>query len=120
MPEIASAPAATFVSEDNGYEKVAHVPGNPGGNPATNMYPSQASTFIASATTSAVHGDDAVDLQLSVALDRSKGVMSLSQGSLDVMQHRRGLPFIAPKSTTVVLDDSDRIFTQMCGCIDGF
>lgn len=52
-------------------------------------------------------------MQLSVALDRSKGVMSLSQGTLDVMQHRRGLPFIAPKSTTVVLDDSDRIFTQM-------
>ena len=117
VPAIAAAPGgATFVSEENGYEKIEHVPGNPGGNPATNMYPSQASTFIASSPASsaanAADGDE-VDVQLSVALDRSKGVMSLSNGTLDVLQHRRGLPFIAPKFETVVLDDVDRIFTQM-------
>jgi hypothetical protein len=114
VPAIAEVgSSAVFVSEDNGYEKINHAPGNPKGNPALNMFPSQASAFIATAPVESDLAKRDHELQLSVALDRSKGVMSLTPGTLDIMQHRRGLPFIAPKSTTVVLDDIDRIFTQM-------
>jgi hypothetical protein len=114
VPAIAAVgKSGVFVSEDNGYEKVEHIPGQQGGDPATNMYPSQASAFIASASLHAAAGADPVDLQLSVALDRSKGVSSLQPGTLDVMQHRRGLPYTT-QGSTVVLDDTDRIFTQMC------
>ena len=50
-------------------------------------------------------------VQMSLALDRSHAVGSLYNGTLEVVQHRRGGPFLAGKGT-VVLDDTDRIFTQ--------
>jgi hypothetical protein len=49
--------------------------------------------------------------QLSVALEHGHGVASLYNGTLDVVQHRRGGPFQGSGST-VVLDDTDRIFTE--------
>ena len=54
--------------------------------------------------------DDGV-AQLGVALERSHGVASLYNGTLDVVQHRRGAPFEGSGST-VVIDDTDRLFTQ--------
>ena len=49
--------------------------------------------------------------QLSLALERSHGVASLSNGAIDVVQHRRVAPY-AGSGGTVVLDDSDKIFTE--------
>jgi len=91
---------AEFWSEDNGYETIRHSSGSGATDINLNHYPSQMSTFIT----------DGVD-QLSVALEHSHGVASLYNGTLDVMQHRRGGPFVAGHGT-VVLDDSDRIFTE--------
>ena len=50
-------------------------------------------------------------LQLSIALDRSHAVGSLVPGSVDVVQHRRGTPYEGTGGT-VVLDDTDRIWTE--------
>ena len=56
--------------------------------------------------------------QLSVALEHGHGVASLYNGTLDVMQHRRGAPF-GGTGSTVVLDDTDRIFTETWVSIGG-
>ena len=71
------------------------------GQIATHYYPSQQSCFLANSST-----------QLSVALDRSHAVGSLLPGTLDVVQHRRGGPYTG-SGETVVLDDVERIFTQV-------
>ena len=97
---------SVFVSEDNAYEKIKHSSGNPGGNEALNLFPSQASAYLKG------EDGDGSSLQLSVALDRSHAVGSLYAGTLDVTQHRRGLPFMTTQGGTVVLDDTDRVFTQ--------
>lgn len=94
----------TFFSEDNGYEAIPHPregDENVAGSIATHYYPSQQSCFMANSST-----------QLSVALDRSHAVGSLIPGTLDVVQHRRGGPYTG-SGETVVLDDVDRIFTQV-------
>ena len=57
---------------------------------ATHHYPSQMSAWIADSST-----------QLSVALERSHAVASLSDGTLDVVQHRRGGPFNGNGGTVV-------------------
>ena len=90
----------SFFSEDNGYEIIEHSSGSGAQDINLNHYPSQMSTFITDGET-----------QLSVALEHGHGVASLYNGSLDVMQHRRGGPF-APGHGTVVLDDTDRILTD--------
>ena len=98
---------ATFYSEDNGYEAISHTPGVAGGANAAGQtiadqyFPSQMSAYLANNVTGA---------QLSVALDRSHAVGSLVDGTLDVVQHRRGgLP---PFEPGVLLDDTTRIFTD--------
>jgi hypothetical protein len=107
--ELNDTSKAMLYSEDNGYELVPHpsgslFDGSGNKNPVTTIpdvtYPSQMSAILK---------DD--ETQLSVVLERSHGVASLYPGTLDVMQHRRGEPF---KGTggTVVLDDTDRIFTE--------
>ena len=114
---------AAFYSEDNGLETIKHRLGTPLIDPVCkespnasvtcwhgeiasiprNHWPSQMSTFL----------DDG-DHQLGVALERSHGVASLSNGTLDVVQHRRGGPtnMGGPKAEQIVLDDVDRILTQ--------
>jgi len=47
------------------------------------------------------------------ALGRSHGVASFSNGSVDVFQHRRAIPKHPGKTGSVVLDDTDRIFSQI-------
>ena len=87
VPALQGIEGVTFVSEDNGYEKVEHEPGT-GGNIATHHYPSQASAFIRGPQPPQSQTDGAEPLQLSVALDRSHAVGSMSAGTLDIMQHR--------------------------------
>jgi len=101
VPELQHA---TFYSEDNGYEKISHVSGAAAtvSDIPLHTYPSQMSTWLV---------DERRDLQLSVALGRSHGVASLINGTLDVMQHRRGAPF-AGSGGTVVIDDADRTFSE--------
>ena len=82
------------------YEIIEHSSGSGSEDINLNHYPSQMSTFITDGET-----------QLSVALEHGHGVASLYNGTLDVMQHRRGAPF-TPGHGTVVLDDSDRILTD--------
>jgi len=91
---------ADFYSEDNGYEVIKHSSGSGAKDINLNHFPSQMSTFISDG-----------EAQLSVALEHSHGVASLYNGTLDVVQHRRGGPFQGSGST-VVLDDTDRIFTE--------
>ena len=87
-------------SEDNGYEVIAHQAGTGARRIAANVYPSQMSAFVASS-----------DTMLAVALDRSHGVASLQNGTLEVIQHRRAGPYEG-SGGTVVMDDTSRIFTQ--------
>lgn len=85
------------------YEKIAHQPPARGFDPysvPSLMYPSQMSVFAEDGTT-----------QLSLALDRSHAVGSLASGAIEIMQHRRGGPYLG-SGETVVLDDVDRIFTE--------
>ncbi len=110
VPALQGIQGVTFVSEDNGYEKVEHEPGT-GGNIAEHHYPSQASAFIRGPVTGGAESAEDEPLQLSVALDRSHAVGSMIGGTLDVIQHRRGLPYLG-SGGTVVLDDTDRIFTH--------
>ena len=91
---------AEFYSEDNGYETIRHSSGSEDRDINLNHYPSQMSTFI----TDGEH-------QLSLALEHGHGVASLYNGTLDVMQHRRGAPY-GGTGGTVVIDDTDRIFTE--------
>jgi hypothetical protein len=86
-------------SEDNGLEVIAHKAGTGADSIASNLFPSQMSAFIASEST-----------QLSVALDRSHAVGSLQNGTLEVVQHRRGGVTINPEVGS--LDDTSRVFTQ--------
>ena len=92
--------AAEFFSEDNGYEVIRHSSGSEDKDINLNHYPSQMSTFISDG-----------EHQLPVALEHGHGVASLYNGTLDVMQHRRGGPFEGSGST-VVLDDTDRLLTE--------
>eukprot|EP00658_Telonema_sp_P-2_P058738 TRINITY_DN4728_c0_g2_i1.p1 TRINITY_DN4728_c0_g2~~TRINITY_DN4728_c0_g2_i1.p1 ORF type:complete len:827 (+),score=171.69 TRINITY_DN4728_c0_g2_i1:274-2754(+) len=96
------ASQSSLFSEDNGYETIEHQPGWDGDKASIPLrhWPSQMSAFLENS-----------DSQFSVALDRSHGVASLVDGSLDVIQHRRGAPFDG-SGGTVVLDDTDRILTQ--------
>ena len=63
---------------------------NPADGIATHHYPSQMSAWIADSSTT-----------LSVALERSHAVASLTDGTLDVVQHRRGGPFNGNGGTVV-------------------
>ena len=106
---VGNVSSSTFYSEDNGYERIPHttpphhkIPIIEAADVPTNVFPSQVSTWL-------VSNDD--DVQLSLALERSHGVASLAPGTIDVIQHRRALPF-SGSGGTVVLDDTDRIFTQ--------
>ena len=97
----------TFYSEDNGYETIPHLRDgdvNVHGSIATHYFPSQQSCFMANSST-----------MLSVALDRSHAVGSLIEGTLDVVQHRRGGPWDGNTGSNGpgVLDDVERIFTQL-------
>ena len=101
LHDDAAAATMTLFSEDNGYEVIPHNDSRSGkDNIAQHHWPSQMSTFLANATDAMV-----------VAVDRSHAVASLTAGTLDVIQHRRGGPFNG-NGGTVVLDDTDRIFTQ--------
>jgi hypothetical protein len=91
---------AEFYSEDNGYETIRHSSGSGATDINLHHFPSQMSTYITDGTD-----------QLSVALEHGHGVASLYNGSLDVVQHRRGGPFEG-HGGTVVIDDTDRIFTH--------
>ena len=58
-------------------------------------------------------------LMLAVVIDRGHGVASLTDGELEVMQHRRGAPYVEDAAAEaidgempIVLDDVDRIFTE--------
>ena len=96
----------TFYSEDNGYERMPHGSGinaSFGKTIEKSHYPSQVSAYLVDAERGGV--------QLSLALERSHGVASLSTGVIDVVQHRRATPYPG-SGGTVVLDDSDRIFTE--------
>ena len=97
----------TLYSEDNGLEKIPRTAGTGSNNIATNVFPSQMSAFIATSDDS----DNDGGTQLSVALDRSHGVASLTNGTLEVIMHRRGGPFEG-SGGTVVLDDTSRMFAQ--------
>lgn len=106
--ELAEAKKQTkLITEDNGYEKISRVYNGTvfGGKPnlviPANYFPSQMSA--------AIFGDEGV--QLSVALDRAKGVATLAPGQLEIMHHRRVTPY-AGVGSTVVLDDTDRIHTS--------
>merc|ERR1719174_3646625 len=90
----------TLWSEDNGYEKIPHIPGTGADKIAFNMFPSQMSVLLANTST-----------MFGVALDRSHAVGSLYEGTLDIVHHRRASPYFGI-GETVVLDDADRIFTQ--------
>ena len=97
----------TFYSEDNGYETIPHPRDgdeNVYGSIATHYFPSQQSCFLANSST-----------MLSVALDRSHAVGSLIEGTLDVVQHRRGGPWDGNPGSQGpgLLDDVERIFTQL-------
>lgn len=99
--------SSTFFTEDNGYEPIKHAPGN--GSPRVDVgdiplqtFPSQMSTWLT---------DTQSDVQLSIALARSHGVASLSNSTIDIMQHRRGAPF-SGSGSTVVIDDTDRTFSE--------
>ena len=91
---------ATFFSEDNGYETIAHASGSGEEQIPEHHFPSQMSTFLSDGNS-----------MLGVALARSHGVASLYNGTLDVMQHRRGGPYTG-SGGTVVLDDADRTFSE--------
>ena len=96
----------TFYSEDNAYERVPHAPGVPtdGRNLSAVVYPSQASAYLR---------DAAADLQLSVALGRAHGVAAFSNGSVEIFQHRRAIAKWPGKTGSVVLDDTDRLFSHI-------
>ena len=122
---VAELSQADYWSEDNGYETIKHASGTPLVDPACkdnpnranvptcwsgenasiprSHYPSQMSVFL----------DDGTH-QLGVALDRSHGTASLANGTLDVVQHRRGGPTniggVTPEQ--IVLDDVDRLLTE--------
>jgi hypothetical protein len=95
--------ALVLFSEDNGLEVIPHRAGTGADSISSNLFPSQMSAFIASDST-----------QLSVALDRAHAVGSLQNGTLEVVQHRRGGPHRPTNLQTEVgsLDDTSRIFTQ--------
>jgi len=115
-------------SEENAYEPLVHPRlsrGDDAGlNVPLNFYPAQHSAWIQTPGTQAV--------MLAVALDRGHGVASLADGQLEVMQHRRGAPYVEDKAAEamdgempIVLDDADRIFTEtwskytslLCDCL---
>ena len=102
LQQSATSSLATLHSEDNGYELVPHAPGTLALNVSRRVFPSQASAHLHDARSG---------VQLSVALDRSHGVAALTNGSLDVLLHRRARPFRMGEGT-VVLDDTDRLFTR--------
>jgi hypothetical protein len=92
--------------QDNAYERVPHIPGLPPDerNLSAVVYPSQASAYLR---------DDAAGLQLSLGLGRSHGVASFSNGSIDVFQHRRSIAKYPGKTGSIVLDDTERLFSQV-------
>lgn len=96
---------AAFYSEDNGYETIKHASGctnctaDPTGIPYR-YFPSQMSTFLSD-------GRD----QLSVALAHSHAVGSLANGTLDVVQHRRGYA-LTHVDGNLALDDADRVSSE--------
>ena len=97
---VAELQRASFYSEDNGYEVIRHASGSAETAIPQNHFPSQMSTFLSDG-----------EHQLSIALAHAHGVASLYNGTLDVVQHRRGGPF-SGSGGTVVIDDSDRIFSE--------
>ena len=76
---VADLQRASFFSEDNGYEVIRHRSGSGDSAIPLNHFPSQMSTFLSDG-----------ESQLSVALAHAHGVASLYNGTLDVVQHRRG------------------------------
>ena len=96
----AAGDSYVLFSEDNGYEKIPHRAGTGADRIPQNVFPSQMSAFVANGGT-----------MLAVALDRSHGVASLQNGTLEVIQHRRAGPYEG-SGGTVVMDDTSRIFTQ--------
>ena len=106
MGDTAKSTKTTFYSEDNGYERMPHASGinaSFGKTIETAHYPSQVSAYLVD--------EERGGVQLSLALERSHGVASLSTGVIDVVQHRRATPYLG-SGGTVVLDDSDKIFTE--------
>jgi len=104
-PSVADSINDTIlVAEENGYEKIEHVyvPSNASTSIPSQYYPSQMSVAIRGKSTG---------VQLSVALDRAKGVSTLGAGQLEFMHHRRALPYDGTGGT-VVLNDIDRIHTE--------
>ena len=120
MTEVASRFTAEelgsshFWSEENAYEPLLHPRESRGDeaglNVPLNFFPAQHSAWITS--------QDARSM-LAVALDRGHGVGSLADGQLEVMQHRRGAPYVEDAvaeamdgEMPIVLDDTERIFTE--------
>lgn len=96
---------ATFYSEDNGLQTVAHRSGCPNctadpGEIAYRHYPSQMSAFLSDGTS-----------ELAIALEHSHAVASLINGTIDVVQHRRGVALTGVDGN-LAMDDADRVFTQ--------
>jgi hypothetical protein len=102
LSESEDSPLSTLFTEDNAYELVPHVPGALGLNVSRRVFPAQASSLLF---------DGRTGVQLSLALDRSHGIAALTNGSVDVLLHRRARAFRTGEGT-VVLDDVDRIFTE--------
>ena len=101
LSESEESTMSTLFTEDNAYELVPHVPGALGLNVSRRVFPAQASSLLY---------DGRSGVQLSLALDRSHGIAALTNGSVDVLLHRRARAFRTGEGT-VVLDDVDRIFT---------
>jgi hypothetical protein len=98
-----------LIAEENGYEKLSHQFNSSLFNGVASLliagqyYPSQMSVSL--------YGKSSKK-QLSIALDRAKGVSTLAPGTLEIMHHRRTSAFDGQNSI-VALDDVDRIHTEM-------
>ena len=115
--------SAQLVSEDNGYELIPRAAAPRDAPVGRHVYPSQQSAYLvvsnmtdATASTAGIapnHGQGGPEVMMSVVLDRAVGVAQVEAGSLDVMQHRRSLPFRGSiwGHTPVVLDDTDRLYS---------
>ena len=92
-------------TEDNGYEAIPRqaAPADANSSLGRHVYPSQQSAFLRTNSST----------QLALIFDRSQGVTHVQSGSIDLMQHRRALPFRGSivGHTPVVLDDTDRLLS---------
>ena len=104
-PQHGSDASEQLFTEDNGYEAIPRdaAPADANISLGRHVYPSQQSAFLRTNSSA----------QLALILDRSQGVTHVEAGSIDLMQHRRALPFRGSivGHTPVVLDDTDRLLS---------